>query len=73
MAHHGFDTEYDANKKLETSGVVSRIEWTNPHMHIYIDVTEENGAVTNYNMEMSRHWLTVYLHQMACLMWVMFL
>ena len=53
LAHHGFDTEYDANKKLETSGVVSKIEWTNPHMHIYIDVAEEDGTVTIYNMEMS--------------------
>ncbi len=53
VAHHGFDTEYDANKGLEISGVVSRIEWTNPHMHIYIDVTEEDGTITTYNMEMS--------------------
>ena len=53
LAHHGFDTEYDATKQFSTSGVVSKIEWTNPHMHIYIDVTEEDGEVTTYNMEMS--------------------
>ena len=53
VAHHGFDTEYDANKKISSSGVVSRIEWTNPHMHIYIDVTGKDGNVTTYNMEMA--------------------
>lgn len=53
VAHHGFDTEYDANRKISLSGVVSRIEWTNPHMHIYIDVTEKGGNVTTYNMEMA--------------------
>ena len=53
LAHHGFDTEYDATKQVSLAGVVTKIEWTNPHMHIYIDVTEEDGEVTNYNMEMS--------------------
>ena len=51
LAHHGFDTEYDAKKKLSLTGVVTKIEWTNPHMHIYIDVTDANGRVTNWNME----------------------
>lgn len=53
VAHHGFDTEYDATKKVSSSGVVSKIEWTNPHMHIYIDVTDGGGQVTTYNMEMA--------------------
>jgi hypothetical protein len=53
VAHHGFDTEYDANKKVTATGVVSKIEWTNPHMHVYIDVTDASGKVTTYNMEMT--------------------
>jgi hypothetical protein len=53
VAHHGFDTEYDANKKVSLSGVVSKIEWTNPHMHVYIDVTDKSGKVTTYNMEIT--------------------
>ena len=52
-AHHGFDTEYDKNKPILTSGVVSKVEWTNPHMHVYIDVTDQSGKVITYNMEMS--------------------
>ena len=40
LAHHGFDTEYDANKKVKLSGVVKQVAWTNPHMRVYIDVTD---------------------------------
>ena len=53
LAHHGFDTEYDRNKTVSLSGVVQKVEWTNPHMHVYIDVTDAGGKVTTYNMEMS--------------------
>ncbi len=52
-AHHGFDTEYDAKKKVSLSGVVTKVEWTNPHMHVYIDVTDASGKVTNWNLEMA--------------------
>jgi uncharacterized protein involved in outer membrane biogenesis len=52
-AHHGFDTEYDSNKKITGTGVVSKVEWTNPHMHVYIDVTDASGKVTTYNLELT--------------------
>lgn len=52
-AHHGFDTEYDAKKKVSLTGVVTKIEWTNPHMHVYIDVTDQGGKVVNWNLEMA--------------------
>ena len=53
VAHHGFDTEYDGAKKVTLTGVVTKIEWTNPHMHIYIDVADADGKVANWNMEMA--------------------
>ena len=53
LAHHGFDTEYDANKKVKLTGVVTMVAWTNPHMRIYIDVTGRDVKVTNWNMEMT--------------------
>jgi hypothetical protein len=52
-AHHGFDTEYDASKKVKLAGVVKQVSWTNPHMRVYIDVTDANGTVTTWNMEMT--------------------
>ncbi len=45
LAHHGFDTEYDANKKVKLEGVVTQVSWTNPHMRVYIDVTGPDGKV----------------------------
>jgi hypothetical protein len=53
VAHHGFDTEYDAKKKVKFTGVVTQVAWTNPHMRVYIDVTDANGKVTNWNMELT--------------------
>jgi len=53
LAHHGFETEYDNNKTISATGVVSKIEWTNPHMHLYVDVTDAGGKVTTYNLELT--------------------
>ena len=53
LAHHGFDTEYDANKKVKLTGVVKEVTWTNPHMRVYIDVTGADGKVTTWNMELT--------------------
>ena len=52
-AHHGFDTEYDASKKFTLTGVVQKVEWQNPHMRVYVDVTDASGKVTTWNMEMT--------------------
>jgi hypothetical protein len=53
IAHHGFDTEYDANKKLKLTGTVTKVEWLNPHMRVYIDVTDDKGVVNNWNLELT--------------------
>jgi hypothetical protein len=52
-AHHGFDTEYDKDKVITATGVVQKVEWTNPHMHLYVDVTDAAGKVTTYNLELT--------------------
>ena len=53
FAHHSGAAEFDANKKLDLSGVVTKIEWTNPHAHFYMDVTDVSGKVTNWNFELA--------------------
>ena len=53
VAHHGFDTEYDATKKVKLTGVVTKVEWLNPHMRVYIDVTDAKGNVANWNLELT--------------------
>ena len=53
LAHHSFSTEYDATKKVKLTGVVTNVAWTNPHMRVYVDVTDANGKVTNWNLELT--------------------
>ena len=52
-AHHSWTAEYDAKKPVTVKGVVSKVEWTNPHTHFYIDVTDGSGKVTTWNFEMA--------------------
>ena len=52
LAHHGF-YEYDASKRIKMTGVVTKVSWTNPHMRVYIDVTNKDGNVTTWNMELT--------------------
>jgi len=52
-AHHSWTAEYDAKKPVTVKGVVSKVEWTNPHTHFYVDVTDTSGKVTTWNFEMA--------------------
>lgn len=53
LAHHSFAAQYDVNKPVETKGVVTKVEWTNPHARFYIDVKNDGGDVTNWNFELA--------------------
>ena len=53
VAHHSFAAEYDASKPVELKGVVTRVEWTNPHARFYLDVKDATGQVTNWNLELA--------------------
>lgn len=52
VAHHSFAAEYDSKKPVSIKGVVTKVDWTNPHVYFYIDVEDEHGKVTNWGMEM---------------------
>src|SRR6266446_7092666 len=53
LAHHSFAAEYDASKPVTLKGTVTKIEWTNPHARFYLDVKAEEGALTNWNLELA--------------------
>ena len=52
-AHHSFSSEYDGTKTFKVSGVVSKVEWTNPHVRFYVDVSEADGKTVTWNMELA--------------------
>lgn len=51
LAHHSFAAEYDGKKPVSISGVVTKIEWTNPHAYLTIDSSNESGKVTTMVVE----------------------
>ena len=52
-AHHSFAAEFDADKPITLSGIVTKVEWTNPHVWFYINVKDpKTGEVANWGAEM---------------------
>lgn len=52
FAHHSFAAEFDADSPIELAGVVTKVDWTNPHTYFYIDVENEQGEYENWGIEM---------------------
>jgi hypothetical protein len=52
VAHHSFDAEYDSKKPITVSGVVTKLDWVNPHAFVFIDTRDEGGAVKSFKIEM---------------------
>lgn len=52
-AHHSVQAEFDLNKPLTMTGVVTKVEWINPHSYLYLDVKDESGNVKHWAFEMA--------------------
>ena len=52
-AHHSFGAQYNAGKPVTLHGTVTKVEWANPHARFYIDVKDESGKVSNWNLELA--------------------
>jgi len=51
FAHHSLQAEFDEKKAVTLTGVVSRIEWVNPHVYLYVDVTDKAGKMSTWSVE----------------------
>jgi Family of unknown function (DUF6152) len=51
VAHHAFSAEFDANRPVKLQGVVTKMEWINPHSWIHLDVKKPDGTVENWMIE----------------------
>jgi hypothetical protein len=49
-AHHSVSGQYDSSKPLTLTGVISKVDWINPHVYLHLDVTDKDGAVTTWTL-----------------------
>jgi hypothetical protein len=52
LAHHSFAAEFDGNAPINLHGIVTKVDWTNPHTYIYIEVETEAGDLEEWGLEM---------------------
>jgi hypothetical protein len=51
LAHHAVSAEFDASKVVTLKGVVSRVDWVNPHIFVYVDVKDDSGKITTWRLQ----------------------
>ena len=51
LAHHAFSAEFDATKPVRLQGVITKMEWINPHAWMHVDVTNDDGTVESWMVE----------------------
>jgi Family of unknown function (DUF6152) len=51
IAHHSFSAEFDSGKTVTLRGVVSKVDWVNPHIFVYLDVKDEAGKTTTWALQ----------------------
>jgi hypothetical protein len=51
FAHHSFAAEFDASKRVTLKGTVTKVDWRNPHIYVYLNVKDDTGKVTEWACE----------------------
>lgn len=52
FAHHSFAAEFDSDAPIDLTGTVTKVEWANPHTYFFIDVTNADGKIENWALEL---------------------
>jgi Family of unknown function (DUF6152) len=52
LAHHSFEAEYDSSKTATLTGIVTKVDWVNPHAYIFINTRDDSGAVKEIRFEL---------------------
>lgn len=53
QAHHSFPAQYDINQPATVNGMVTKVDWRNPHVYFFMDVTEADGSTTEWSFELA--------------------
>jgi Family of unknown function (DUF6152) len=53
LAHHPFSAEFDAQAPLTLSGIVTKVDWANPHVYVHVDAKDPNGQTRNWTLELA--------------------
>jgi hypothetical protein len=51
FAHHAFEAEFDLNKPLKLTGVLTKVDWFNPHIYLHLDVKDASGKLSSWELE----------------------
>jgi hypothetical protein len=51
FAHHSVVGQFDKGKEITLKGSISKVQWMNPHIYVYLDVKETDGTVSSWALE----------------------
>ena len=51
QAHHSVNGQFDTNDRVTVTGTINHVDWVNPHVYVYLDVTNDDGTVTTWGLE----------------------
>ena len=69
VGHHSFDVEFDSGNNRDLVGVVTKIDWINPHAWLYMNILEEDGTVLNFALELGPPYAIVRNNNECCGGW----
>lgn len=69
VGHHSFDVQFDSQKTRSLTGIITKVDWINPHAYLHLNVVEESGAVTNFKVEMGPPYAIVRNNNECCGGW----